>query len=109
MASRPVATDEPGSALAAARLPKLRLAGLRAVGAERFSLPILAARIIDIAHRKPVRHVFLQIAKHRGAFFGNKYGKRSPISGDKFRDEIAVLRTMDVDHCAHVITRSLIS
>ena len=45
------------------------------MGAERFSLPILTARVIDIAHRKSVRHAFLQIAKHRGAFLGDKYGQ----------------------------------
>src|SRR5438093_8220207 len=83
------------------------LARASAVRAERFSLASLAVRVIDIAHREPVGHVLLQIGKHRGIFLGNKDCEGPSISGDKSYDEIAVLRSVDVDHCTHVITRSL--
>src|SRR5438045_1629555 len=71
------------------------------VRAERFSLASLAVRVIDIAHREPVGHVLLQIGKHRGIFLGNKDCEGPSISGDKSYDEIAALRSVDVDHCAH--------
>src|SRR5580704_3441578 len=83
------------------------LARPSAVRAERFSFASLAVRVIDIAHREPVGHVLLQITKHRGIFLGDKDCEGPSISRDKSCDEIAVLRPVDVDHCAHVITRSL--
>ena len=103
----PAAIDDAiGVPGAVVQLP-VALARPSAVRAERFSFARLAVRVIDITHREPVGHVLLQIAKHRGIFLGDKDCEGPSISRDKSCDEIAVLRPVDVDHCAHVITRSL--
>jgi hypothetical protein len=55
----------------------------------------------NITHREAVGHVLLKIAKHVGLPLGHGYRERSPICGEKLSDEVAVLWTVDLDHCGH--------